>query len=158
MQRSVSDDSLNGLTGSTPPSHRQPADHQTSSAAYTTSSSRKTSRLKATRVNSLSCDTLSSRWTKSFNELPPVPHHQTPTPSTPAITITSTPSTTTLQMTDLRSQLTTALAALETARLQSRGNAERKLDVEARLARMASRFGEEVGDGEVGGCTRTGTR
>jgi hypothetical protein len=65
------------------------------------------------------------------------------TPQTPAITITSTPSTTTVSakdrdITDLQSQLTTALAALETARLQSRKQAERTLDLEARLARADS--------------------
>ena len=57
---------------------------------------------------------------------------------TPAITITSTPSLSNFQVTDLQSQLTTALAALETARLQSRKNAERIADMEARLARADS--------------------
>lgn len=65
------------------------------------------------------------------------------TPPTPAITITSTPSTTTLlakekEISDAQMQLTTALAALETARLQSRREADRTLDLQAKLSRADS--------------------
>ena len=76
------------------------------------------------------------------------------TPPTPAITITSTPSTTTLlakekEITDIQAQLTTALAALETARLQSRKQAEKTLDLEAKLARADSEKRLERGKLEV---------
>jgi hypothetical protein len=85
----------------------------------------------------------------------PTPSPNLPvTPQTPAITITSTPSTTTLakkdsELTDLQGQLSTALAALETARLQSRKQAERTLDLEARLARADSEKRLEMGKLEV---------
>jgi hypothetical protein len=76
------------------------------------------------------------------------------TPPTPAITITSTPSTTTLlakekEISDAQVQLTTALAALETARLQSRREAERTLELEAKLARADSEKRLEMSKLEV---------
>ena len=77
-----------------------------------------------------------------------------PNPPTPAITITSTPSVTTLttrdkEITELQTQLTTALAALETARLQSRKTAERTLELESRLTRADSEKRLELGKLEV---------
>lgn len=76
------------------------------------------------------------------------------TPPTPAITITSTPSTTTLlakekEISDAQLQLTTALAALETARLQSRREAEKTLELEAKLARADSEKRLEMSKLEV---------
>lgn len=76
------------------------------------------------------------------------------TPQTPAITITSTPSITTIaskdrELTDVQTQLTTALAALETARLSARKQAERILDLEARVARADSERRLEMGKLEV---------
>jgi hypothetical protein len=75
-------------------------------------------------------------------------------PPTPEITITSTPSTTTLatkdrELSEVQTQLTTALAALETARLQSRKQADATLDLEAKLARADSEKRLEMSKLEV---------
>ncbi|WWD18330.1 hypothetical protein CI109_102780 [Kwoniella shandongensis] len=87
----------------------------------------------------------------------------------PEITITSTPSTTTIhsstsaqhvhvhaqthahehEINDLQSQLSTALAALETSRLTTRRQAERVLLLEAKLARSDGEKRLEVGRLEV---------
>ena len=80
--------------------------------------------------------------------------HADNAPPTPAITITSTPSTTTLlakdkEITDIHTQLTTALAALETARLQSRKQADKALELEAKLARADREKRLEMGKLEV---------
>ncbi|WVR06221.1 hypothetical protein IAU60_003251 [Kwoniella sp. DSM 27419] len=85
---------------------------------------------------------------------------------TPEITITSTPSSSTLptspslnstqshtllrtEITELQQQLATALAALETSRLGGRKNAERILELEARVARCVSDKRLEVSKLEV---------
>lgn len=73
---------------------------------------------------------------------------------TPAITITSTPSVTTLatkdrELVDVQSQLGTALAALETARVRSRDQATKILELEARVARAESEKRLEMGKLEV---------
>ncbi|WVQ96811.1 hypothetical protein IAU59_003918 [Kwoniella sp. CBS 9459] len=81
----------------------------------------------------------------------------------PEITITSTPSSSTLpispslnlthslnkEITDLQTQLSTTLAALETARLSSRKQAERTLILEARISRAESEKRLEVSKLEV---------
>ena len=77
------------------------------------------------------------------------PSSPLPAAVTPAITITPIPSNTTFHLTDLQTQLTTALAALETARLQSRKSAEKTLEVEARLARTDSENRLAMGKLEV---------
>lgn len=78
-------------------------------------------------------------------------------PPTPAITITSTPSLLTLnassavqqEITDLQSQLTTALAALETSRLAGKSQTDKILDLEARLSRLDGEKKTAVGKLEV---------
>ncbi|OCF43932.1 hypothetical protein I317_02202 [Kwoniella heveanensis CBS 569] len=81
----------------------------------------------------------------------------------PEITITSTPSSSTLpispslnmtnslnkEIIDLQTQLSTALAALETTRLSSRKQAERTLILEARISRAESEKRLEVSKLEV---------
>lgn len=52
-------------------------------------------------------------------------------------------------MTDLQAQLTTTLAALETARLSGRNHERRILDLEAKLSRADSARGVEVGKLQV---------
>lgn len=70
----------------------------------------------------------------------------------PEITITATAPTreqldqaSRHEITELQSQLTTALAALETSRLGSRAHEKRILDLEAKLSRADSERGLEVG-------------
>lgn len=71
------------------------------------------------------------------------------------ITTTGTPSSHSLsqanhqEISELQSQLTTTLAALETARLGSKGHEQRILELEARLSRADSERGLEVGKLQV---------
>ncbi|KAK4686251.1 hypothetical protein P7C73_g3879, partial [Tremellales sp. Uapishka_1] len=84
--------------------------------------------------------------------------HILSSPTTPAITITATPSTSALvnaaaakdrDISELQSQLSTTVAGLETARVQSRNQQDRILDLEAKLARAESDKKMEMGKLEV---------
>lgn len=80
--------------------------------------------------------------------------HTAPMPEI-KITTTGTPSSHSLsqanhqEISELQSQLTTALAALETARLGSKGHEQRILELEVRLSRADSERKLEVGKLQV---------
>jgi hypothetical protein len=99
---------------------------------------------------------LTSQSKSDSNSAPgPAPDNGKKRTSAPQITITSTPSALQLsqasqqEITDLQAQLTTTLAALETARLSGRSHERRILDLEAKLSRADSARGVEVGKLQV---------
>jgi hypothetical protein len=110
---------------------------------------------KLTRLTQSTVSSFTSTQVQPFNTHTGPPDGNGKRTSAPQITITSTPSALQLsqasqqEITDLQAQLTTTLAALETARLSGRTHERRILDLEAKLSRADSARGVEVGKLQV---------